>query len=358
MINTIDELLSKDNYPPVLLIFGEEEYLIEDSVQKIKSKFQADDSTSFDLEVLNGEKTTYREIVEKCLTFPFVSKTRTVIVNNFDLLPELSKSKKEKINITFKNYLENPQNSTFLVLISKDDSLNNLSISKNSQKSTKKGKAQSSLKFPYDLIFSEHHWIEFKKFKDIDYINWINRKVETQKKKISPVAAQIFFTSLNPSLRDLDNELDKLILFSKDKNILTEEDITLLIGQSRKYNVFELQKAIGNRDLNLSLDILTNLLANERQEMLIMTVIAKYFITLWKLFDLAHSNLSNSEIASKAGINPYFLREYLNALKQYEIHEIEKAIIILNEIDEKLKSTSINSLYLMQSLIIRILGKE
>lgn len=358
MLNKIDELIKNEKYPPVLLIFGEEEFLIENSVQKIKSKFQANDTTSFDFEILNGEKTSYKEIVEKCLTFPFVSETRTVIVNNFDLLPELSKSKKEHINIPFKNYLENPQNSTFLVLVSNDISLNNLGSGKSNQKTSKKGKNQSSLKFPYDLILSRHQWIEFKKFKDNDYINWINQKVESHNKKISPVAAQILLTSLNPSLRDFDNELDKIILFSKDKNVITEENITLLIGQSRKFNVFELQKALGNRDLYLSLEILTNLLANERQEMLIMTIMAKYFITLWKLYDLIHADKTNSEITAKTGINPYFLKEYINALNKYKIEEIEKAIILLNDVDKKLKSTSVNSLYLMQSLIVNIIEKD
>ncbi|MCX7736012.1 MAG: DNA polymerase III subunit delta [Candidatus Kapabacteria bacterium] len=358
MINIIDELIKNEKYPPVLLVFGEEEFLIEETLNRIKTKFQINDENSFDFEVLDGEKTSYKEIVEKCLTFPFVSKTRTVVVNNFESLTEISKSKKEKINIPFKNYLENPQNSTFLVLISKDSSINNKSSAKNSQKAPKKGKSQSTLKFPYDLIFERHKTIEFKKFKDNDYISWIQKKVEANNKKISPVAAQIFFTSLNPNLRDIDNELDKLLLFEKNKNIIDEEDITQLIGQSRKFNVFELQKAIGNRDINLSLEILTNLLKNERQEMLIMTIIAKYFITLWKLYDLKHSNLTSAEIGAMVGVNPYFIKEYQNALNKYQIEEIERAIVLFNEIDEKLKSTSIDSLYLMQSLLIRIMEKN
>ncbi len=357
MINKIDELIKNEKYPPVLLIYGEEEFLIEDSVQKIKKKFQNNDIDSFDLEILNGEKTSYKEIVEKCLTFPFISKIRTVIVNNFDLLPELTKSKKVRVNVPFKNYLENPQHSTFLVLISRDNTLNLVTNSTN-QKKSKKGNTQSSTKFPYDLILEKHQCIVFKKFKDNDFINWIHKKIESQNKKISPVAAQIFFTSLNPSLRDIENELDKLLLFNREKSVLDEDDITKIIGQSRKFNVFELQKAIGNKELNLSLEILTNLLANERQEMLIITIIAKYFIVLWKLYDLTHSNLPNSEIAAKTGINPYFLKEYQNALKKYTIKEIEKAITILNEVDEKLKSTSINSLYLMQTLLIRIMEKD
>lgn len=354
-INNIDEVIKNNNYPPVLLIFGEEEYLIEESVNKIKSELQKKDSTSFDLELLNGEKTTFKEIVEKCLTFPFVSERRTVIVNNFELLPELTKTKKERINLPFKNYLENPQSSTFLLIISRDLSLSSSAISKSNQKSVKNQKRQPSLIFPYDLIFEKHQWVEFKKFKDNDYINWITNKLESQKKKVSQNAAQILFSSFNPNLREIDGELDKLLLYSKNKDYITEDDIAQLIGQSKKYNVFELQKAVGKRNLNLSIEILTNLLANERQEMLILTVLTRYFVVLWKLYDLNLSNTTNAEMAAKVGVNPYFLREYLEALKKYRIKEVEKAIVILNEIDEKLKSTSIDTLYLLQSLLFRIM---
>jgi DNA polymerase III delta subunit len=99
------------------------------------------------------------------------------------------------------------------------------------------------------------------------------------------------------------------------------------------------------------------MLANESQEMLILTMVARYFIILWKMLELAGRNKSNADIAREVGVSPFFVQEYFQALGKYKPAEIERAITLLTTTDELLKSTSQNSTAVIQKMVMDIIEK-
>lgn len=354
----LNHIIKENNFPPVLLLFGDEEFLLNEALSQIESVLIPNEESRYDFEVLDGEDITYDRIADSCLAFPFIADKRVVIVRNFDKVIKKTKSTKNSVNQSFNDYLNNPQLSTILILESKDDTFSGLTADLQSKKNEAKAlKKIQSAKFPYNIIFEKYYYIEFSKVSESNFANWIQKRFKAKAKEIEPQAVEFLKTNSNLSLRELDNEIDKIVIYYKDQEKITYNELLNVVGVSKIYNVFELQKAVGARDLTKSIMILQKLLATEKQEVLILTILSRYFLVLWKLTEAKATTSDNYKLAELCGINPYFVNEYKESCNKYNIIEIEQTLVKLTETDEKLKSSSISSLYLLEKLLIEIIDK-
>ncbi len=358
-MTSIENIITEKKYPKILLLFGEEEFLLEEAYEKILRFFISEDKSYSESEIKDAEVHSQSDIINSCNIFPFISKRRVVTVNNFEKLFSGRISKKTEQSSPFANYLKSPQDTTILILKANIKKLNGLSSAFESK--TNKAKAEkiiNSSGFPYHTILTKYDWIEFPKIWENQLPSWVIRRFKSKSKNITPEAASMLVMYTNPNLRDLNSEIDKILLFVADRKEITSDDINFLIGENRDYNVYELQKSIGKRDLALSLKILENMLATDRKEMLIMTVLINYFTALFKLIEESVLNPDRYKLAASLGVNPMFVSEYLATLKLYSPDEIERAFQALTEADAILKSTSTDSLYIMQKMLIRIMDKK
>lgn len=357
MLLEIEELFDRDNLPPILLMFGEEELLLEEALEKLINKIVKSKGTDFDFEALDANEIKIEQLVDCCNTFPFIAQKRVILVKNFDKLFSTRISKKNIDESPFTKYLNQPQNTSFLILISQFSELNGLTedIKKNKGQLSKK---IQSLKYPYNLLISKFEWIEFSKIYENQLPHWISLRVKQFGKTIDKEAIKFLIATTNPSLRDINNEIQKVLIFIQDRKNINIDDIRTIVGASRVYNIFELQKAIGQRNLKEAIIILQNMISTDKQQMLIMTMLIRYFIVLWKLIEAKDKYTNNYQLASAIGVNYYFLNDYKIALNNYTKQEIDRAFIILAETDEALKSTSSDVFYIMQNLLIKIMDNN
>jgi DNA polymerase-3 subunit delta len=359
MIENIGQLFENKELPPILLFFGEEDFLIEEAYKKLLDLICPDESSRYELEIFDIEEMkpslAIDNIMDSCNNLPFLSKRRTIIIKRFENLFSGRTSAKSNEYVKFQSYMESPQDTTFLVLLSVDDKLKGFANAfKNKAKFDKLVK---DAKFPYDSLIEKHEWLEFPKVYESEMPQWVSKRIKETGKKIEPEAVELLVAQTNPSLRELSSEIEKLLIYTDGKEEISIEDVHFVIGSSRVNNIFELQKAIGKRRLPEALKTLGNMLEADRQEMLIMTMLTRYFFALWKLIEESGKTSNQFQLATKAGISPYFVNEYLQALSYYSPSEIENAFSIMCETDEKLKSVSVDSLYLMQDMLIRIMKK-
>ncbi len=135
-----------------------------------------------------------------------------------------------------------PSESTFLILQADHSSLNGLS--KNANK---------KLNFPFDILIEKYPWFEFAKVWPSEYPKWIENRVQSLGMKISPQATELLISRAGDSLRSLANELNKLHIYLEHKDIISLEDVIEVTGSSKESTVFDLQKAVGNKNLTLSI---------------------------------------------------------------------------------------------------------
>ena len=361
MIENYNKFLKSKEYPPILILFGEEDFLVEEAYTKLINSMNLTKESSYDFETFNAEDkdVTLNRIIDSCSAFPFVSERRIVAVKHFEKLFSGNYSKKTYENTPFDKYIKSPQATTFLIIIANNDKLKGMAAAvKKDGGNAKSSKKVNAAKYPYNILLAEHKWIEFPKVYESSFHSWVSGRLKSKGKNISPEACEFLIAQSEQSLRTLQNEVDKLVAYAGNKEDITIDDVSKVVGSSRVYNIFELQKAIGKRDLPKSMEIVENMLATERQEMLIMTMLARYFLILWKLIEESRRTSNQYELAGKVGVAPFFVPEYLNSLRNYTVDELDNAFIELAEADEKLKSSSTDGIIVIQNMLLKIMDRD
>jgi len=318
MQTNINEILKNKINPKIITVFGEEEFLAEQTFKSIINHYSKSDDEHYNLDILDGEEIELNKLIEICQSFPMMSDNRTVAIKRFEKLVPIKPSKAFINNSMLSNYLDNPAEFTTLIILCDITALNGISKEFRTKAGvTKAEKKISSTKFPYNRLIGDFHWIEHPKVWENELPEWINNRFSKFGKTISFDAVELFLSQSTISLRYLNSEIEKVLLYIQDKQNIDVNDIAEIIGSSREYNVFELQKQVGIRSISGSLRILQNMLATNNNGVLIITMLARYFMTIWKMKEIETSGRNNYDLAREIGINPFYLNEYIRAASRY-----------------------------------------
>jgi DNA polymerase-3 subunit delta len=351
----LDLLKKKINFsepPKILLVFGEEEFLVEEALHIIIDQLLKQSISEFELERYNAEELPLSNLAEIANTSSLLANRRILFVKNAEKYLQKASSKKEVTKSPFAKYLEKPSENTILLLQASHSSLNGLTkqiSGKTSSSSSKK------IGFPFDEIINNYNWLEFPKVWPNEYPKWIDNRAKKMGLSIQPAAIELLISKAGDGLRNLANELEKLFVYLNGRTVVTLDDVMEIAGSSKDYTVFDLQKSIAMKKLDSTIKILIELLRYDRQEMLILTILQKFFIVLWKLSEL-DLNTNKYQLASKLGINAFFLDDYLLAIKKYPPEKIAHALNALMEADVNIKSSGADNLYIMISTVYKILS--
>ncbi|MFZ1082363.1 MAG: hypothetical protein WAO19_10615, partial [Candidatus Kryptoniota bacterium] len=116
------------------------------------------------------------------------------------------------------------------------------------------------------------------------------------------------------------------------------DDVNIAAGRSRAYNIFELQRAISQRNAKRAQEISSKMLESGEKPIYINFMLTKYFLNLLQVKHHLKKGTSPNDISSKVfgRWNPY-VNEYSSAARIYSIDEIKNAVAVLLEVDSKLK---------------------
>lgn len=323
--------LRKGDVSPLYLFYGEEDLLIEEAVESVIAASIDEATKSFNLDIVYGSDAEGKQISSLASTFPMMAERRVVVVREFDKLSDKD---------SLLPYLDHPSASTSLVLV------------------TTKPDFRQKL---YKEIREKGVAVEFKPLHESDIPAWINKKVERPGKHISIEACQLMQSYLGRSLREIQNEIDKLLVYVGDRSTIEVNDINALVGKSRLFNVYELQNALGTRNISRSLEILEHMLDAGEQPIGIIVMLTRYIQKLWVIQDCINRKMSDQAMASILNISPkatYFLIGDKRAAGRFTSTEIEGCFGLLREADERLKTSNGDVKLVMTLLLYHMLKGE
>ena len=112
--NTIIAELKKKVFRPVYFLMGEEPYFIDIISDYIEQNVLEESEKQFNQTVLYGRDVTASEVVSAAKRFPMMSEHQVIIVKEAQNIKDLFAKSKNKLPI--ESYIENPQQSTILVI--------------------------------------------------------------------------------------------------------------------------------------------------------------------------------------------------------------------------------------------------
>jgi DNA polymerase-3 subunit delta len=297
-------------YKPVYFLAGEEPYYIDLITNYIEEKVLPEDEKAFNQMILYGEDTTIQSVIETSRRFPMMSNHQVIIVKEAQYLKKIDE---------LVHYLEKPLLSTILVFDYKYKVLD---------KRTKL----------YKLIDSNAIYFESNKLRDYQVPPWIERYLMMKGIKAEPNASAMLTEYLGTDLHKIVNELDKLLInLPQGRPVISMELIEKNIGISKDYNNFELQKALGEKNILKANMIVQYFDHNPKDNPVNLTIasIFSYFTKVLTYHYLADKSKNNA--ASVLKINPFFVKEYETAATKYSIKKTVEIIGLLRIYDMKSK---------------------
>jgi DNA polymerase-3 subunit delta len=318
-------------FKPVYFLAGEEPYYIDLITEYIQEKVLPETEKAFNQIVLYGDDTNIAAIIDTARRFPMMASHQVLIIKEAQSLKKL-----DDLII----YLEKPLLSTILVFSYKYNTID------------KRTKLYKTL---------ESHGIYFESARIRDYLipAWIERYLMLKGIKTDPSASAMLTEYLGTDLHKIVNELDKLIItLPPGKPFITTALIEKNIGISKDYNNFELQKAIGEKNI-LKANMIVQYFANNPKDNPITLSIASLFGFFSKLLTFHYlTDKSKNNVAAVLKVNPFFVKEYENSASKYNVSKTVQIISLLRTYDMKSKGYSdpgTDPGDLLKELVFRIL---
>ncbi len=327
--------LSKKIYKPIYILTGDESYYIDLISDYIAENILSESEKAFNQTVLYGKDIDVKSIIETSRRFPMMANQQVVIIKEAQQVKKL-----EELEV----YVKAPQKSTILVIC---------------HKLAPGAKPTEKVKKLFSLAAKSGVVLESKRLYDNQIPAWIGSYLAKSDVSISPQSAELLKDYLGNDLSKVVNELDKLIITlpSGTKKITTEH-IEQNIGISKDFNRFELNNAIGKRDIVKANRIIDFFAKNPSANPLVLTT-----ISLYQFFNKVFSyhflpDKSERAVAVKLGVNPFFVSDYTKAARIYSPKKCVQIFSLLRDYDMRSKGVNNESTdhgELLKELVFKIM---
>jgi DNA polymerase-3 subunit delta len=324
--------IDNKKFNSVYLLQGDEPYFIDAISKKLEENVLSEEERSFNQTVIYGKETTYHNVVMAARRFPMMAPYQLIVVKEAQNIKDTD---------SLIPYLEAPLDSTILVICLKGKKID---------KRKKEGKLLSKF-----LMFNS------ERIRDYQISEWISRYVKSKNKEIDNTACQLIGEFLGTDLAKIASEIDKMLINIRDTDRVSMSHVEENIGISKDYNTFELQKALGGRNFNKSVQIINYFAADTRTHPLVMLApnLFSYFTKLM----IYHQNrgMDQQSLSSAMGVHSFFIKEYAAAALNYNLQNIEEIISIIRFYEMRAKgveNTNTSEGQLMIEMIVRILRTQ
>jgi DNA polymerase-3 subunit delta len=331
---SVEKIISdwkKKSFKPVYWLEGEEEYFIDKAVEFAEHHILNESEASFNLSVFYGKDANWADVVNACSRYPMFAERQVVVLKEAQQMRDVEK---------LESYIEKPLASTVFVV------------------SYKEKKLDARKKFT-KLVKEKGVLITTKKMYERELPQWTQELIQSKQLTITQKGLALLVDHIGNDLVRIENEIDKLSVNLGKRTTITEDDIEQYIGVSKDYNVFELQSALAAKDLARSIRIIQYFEANPKAApiQLVLPSLYSFFSKVFMVFGAGTSD--EKSVAAAIGVNPYFMKDYMQAAKLYTYPGVEKALLLLHSYNLKsvgVGSTGIEDASLMKEMIVKMVG--
>ena len=296
--------LTNKIYSPVYFFEGEEPFFMDRISDYILENVLTEDEKGFNQTILYGKDLSLDSIMTAAKRFPMMAERQVVVIREAQNIKNIE---------DLAPYVEKPMRSTILVF-------------------NYKYKTIDKRKKLYKALQKNGVYLESKPLYENQVPAWISKYLKEKNLGIDPRAAQMITDFVGSDLQRIVNELEKVTISLVPGTSIMPDDVEKNIGISKEFNTFELQNALGNKDILKSNRIINYFIDNEKLHPL--TVIIGMLVTYFRKLLIYHSIENKSDrtvVSQKLGVNPFFINDYANAARNYSL---DKAVLIISMMRE------------------------
>ena len=305
------------------LLFGEEAYLRTQYKNRLKNALIAPDDT-MNFSHFEGKGINPGEIIDLAETLPFFAERRVILMENSGFF----KNKCDELA----DYLPDMPDTTCLLFVETEvDKRNRL----------------------YKAVKTHGRIVEFQTQDERTLMKWILGTLKKEDKKITEATLQLFLEQTGTDMENISMELEKLLSFTEGREVITAEDIREICTVQTTNQIFEMIRAIAEKNQKQALALYYDLLALKEPPMRILFLIARQFNQLLLVKSLASQGYDKSAIASRAQIAPFIAGRCMTQARSFTKEQLETAVKDCIDAEEAVKTGQMSDQMSVELLILK-----
>ena len=310
--------IKNNNLRGIYILFGEEKYLQEEYLRKIKKTFG---DLSLGINYILLDENSITSIISDIETPAFGYDRKLIIVRNSNIFKKDCKLQiKDKLKEYINNNLEIINQSCVIVFI--EETIHKMDLYKSLEKN-------STI-------------VETKHMKPIEIRERLKKICLMYKVRVEDNIIDYLIEISGTNMQDLINEIRKLIEYAGENGEIKKEDIDKLSIKDVQAVIFDLTDYLGEKNIPKALNILDNLIYNKEPIQKIIVTLYNHFkkIYLTKLSIIENRNLS--EVLNLKPNQVFLISKYKKQAKYFDEEEVKKILLELIDLDYKYKSGQID----------------
>ena len=324
-MKSIDNDIKSGQLKQVYLLYGEETYLIRQYRDKLKKVMVSDEDT-MNFSAFSGEDINPKEIIDLAETLPFFADRRVILMEDSGLF------KKSGIGDELAEYLPEMPETTFFIFVEE-------AVDKRTKIFKALGKKGST--------------VEFKKQTDDVLARWVGGRIRKEGKGMTQAAYNLFISKTGTDMENIDKELEKLICYCLDKEMIEVTDVEAVTTEQIQNKVFDMVDAIAGHQQKRALDLYYDLLALKEPAMRIMFLITQQFQRMMVVKSMSNQGFGNKDIATKAGCPEWTVRKYQGQCRSFTMEQLKQAIKDGVDYEEAVKTGRMNEQMAVELFIVQ-----
>ena len=297
----------------VKLLYGEEIYLLESKLKRIKKDFG---ELVKGINFIQIDDTNAQELIDDIETPAFGYEKKLIIARNTGLFKKEKKTAKGQELVTNKlvNKIAKYIDENIDIM---NDVVELIFVEEEAEKNAL-----------YKSIEKNGEVIEFPLLKLPELIQNIQKICAAYKVKIDNTTAKYFIESCGTNMQYLINEIRKLIEYVGQDGVILKREIDLLAIKQIDSVIFDLTDNLGKKDIRKAMEVLNNLIYEKEPIQKILITLYNHFKKLY-IVKIAEENRKDLALAMKLKPNQLFLTtKYKMQAKYFSKQDIEN---IMNE---------------------------
>lgn len=304
------------------LLYGEEQYLIDTVINKIKKKFG---ELLLGINYILLDETNVDNIISDIEVPAFGYDKKLIIVKNSGLFKKDGRKKagtpiQEKIAEYIKNNMEIIKESIILVFMENEADKN----------------------IVFEAIEKNGIVCNIEELKPIQLVKKLKQICMLYKVNCDEVTLNYLVETSGTNLQNLINEIRKLIEYAGENGTITIEDVNSLAVKQIESVIFELTDNLAVRKIDKALEVLDNLVYQKEPLQKILITLYNHFKKIY-LCNIAVS--LNKDIVNSLSLRPnqtFLITKYKKQASYFKANELREILNALIDLDYNSKNGKID----------------
>jgi DNA polymerase-3 subunit delta len=326
----LERRLRRKELAPVVFLWGEEAWLVDETIGQIEAAALDPETREFNREVFYGDEVEAQAVVTAAQTLPWLGSHRLVLVRGADALPRAA-------DPPLVAYCKQPSPSTCLIFTAQRAEANR----------------------PLFAFLLKLPWaVRFRRLLPRELATWIEQRSAAVGARITADAVAALTERVGNDLGLLAHEIDRLVTFVGDGNVIGVDSLTALTGDLREMSAFEMARLLSAGDLAAALRAWDKFASSGEYPGLALGAIIHHVHQLWRIKVAQAAGTAPEQLSRELNIPPFTVRRLSAQAAALEPDRLRRWLEALLKADQTLKRSGLPPQSVFERLMLRFCVRE